>query len=164
MISQKQKELKKLYLILHNIRSVHNVGSIFRTSDAAGVSKIFLTGYTPRPVDRFNKKRKDLSKVALGAEKTVSWEGYASHSAIIDKLKKEGFDIVALEQSDRSIDYKSYDYRNKTALLVGNEVKGLSSRTLSKVDNIIEIPMKGEKESLNVSVACGVALFRIMGS
>ncbi|MGM0629160.1 MAG: TrmH family RNA methyltransferase [Patescibacteria group bacterium] len=161
MISQKQKEAKELYLILHNIRSVHNVGSIFRTSDAVGVSKLFLTGYTPRPVDRFNKQRKDLSKVALGAEGVIPWEGYASYSAVIDKLKKEGFDIVALEQSNKSIDYRNYISHNKTALLVGNEVKGLSSRALSRVDNIIEIPMKGEKESLNVSVACGVALFRI---
>ena len=162
MASQRKKSIKKVYLILHNIRSVHNVGSIFRTADAVGVSKVFLTGYTPLPLDRFGKPRKDIAKTALGAQASVPWEGVKGVDRLIKKLKKERVQTVALEQHPKALDYKSFKVKDKVAILLGNEVRGTSSQTLSKVDSIIEIPMKGEKESLNVSVACGIALFRLL--
>jgi len=109
-------------LILHNIRSVHNVGSIFRTADGAGVEKMYLSSITPSPVDRLGRDRSDVAKVALGAEKTVSYEMYESLEDLINELKKEGFEIVALEQSSRSVNYKKYKPEGKTALILGNEV------------------------------------------
>ncbi|MFM2357765.1 MAG: hypothetical protein RJA61_502 [Candidatus Parcubacteria bacterium] len=153
--------MSDIYLILHNIRSTHNVGSIFRTADAAGVSKIYITGYTPTPLDRFNRPRKDISKVALGAEKTVAWEHNPLLEDVVTLLKKEGFSIIALEQSDNSVDYKTYTLKFPVALIVGNEVSGISEDTLNLCEAVIEIPMRGEKESLNVSVATGIALFQL---
>ena len=155
------KKINSVYLILHNIRSVHNVGAIFRTADAISVEKIYLTGYTPSPIDKYGKHRKDLSKTALGSEKTILWEKNKNISSVITSLKKEGFNIVAIEQTPNSLDYKRHKPDKKSAFLLGNEVKGLSAQTLSKVDAVLEISMKGEKESLNVSVACGVVLFRL---
>src|ERR1700690_1096716 len=90
-------------LVLHNIRSVHNVGSIFRTADAAGVSRIILSGYTPAPVDRFGRARKDFSKVSLGTEKTVSWEQTKQLTPALKKLKKEGYKLIAIEQDKKSV-------------------------------------------------------------
>lgn len=153
---------KEIILIIHNVRSAYNVGSMFRTAEAAGVSKIYLTGYTPQPVDRFGRKRKDVAKPALGAEDLVPWDYYTHISSLIKKLKKEGYFIVALEQSPKSVDYKKVKPKEKTALIVGNEVRGLSKTILDRCDVIVQIPMKGKKESLNVSVALGIALFRIL--
>jgi len=153
---------KQIYLILHNVRSVHNVGSIFRTADACDVKKIYLTGLTPAPIDKFGIERKDLSKVALGAEKNISWEKYRSASTVIKKLKKEGFLIVSLEQSPTSTDYKKIKVKDETVFIVGNEVDGLPESILKNSDLIAEIPMQGKKESLNVSVAAGVMLFRVL--
>jgi len=152
----------KVIVILYNIRSVYNVGSVFRTADAIGVSKIYLTGYTPAPLDRFGRERKDIAKSALGAEKVVSWEQFKKTDLLFSKFKKEGFDIVAVEQSENSIDYKKFKPKRKTAFLFGNEVRGISKSLLKKCDKIIEIPMKGKKESLNVSVSAGVVLFRVL--
>ncbi len=154
---------KEVAVLLHNIRSTHNVGSIFRTADALGVSKIYLSGYTPTPVDKFGKSRKDIAKVALGAEKTISWEYVLDPLKIIKKLKKEKYKIVSLEQSDRSVDYKKTKIKPPILFIVGNEVEGISKEILQQSDVVIEIPMRGKKESLNVSVAFGVALFRILG-
>src|SRR3989338_6446055 len=97
---------KKTAILLHDIRSTHNVGSIFRTADAMGVSKIYISGYTPIPLDKYGRWRKDIAKVALGAEKSLSWEQVKSPASLIKKLKKSGYQIVALEQSKNSIDYK----------------------------------------------------------
>jgi tRNA G18 (ribose-2'-O)-methylase SpoU len=149
-------------LILHNIRSVENVGAMFRTADAAGISKIYLTGYTPAPLDRFGRKRRDLAKSALGAEEFVSWEQKKSVSSLITKLKSEGFFIVGVEQDGKSADYKKVKLKNKSAFIVGTEVTGIPKNILKKCDIIAEIPMHGKKESLNVSVALGVALFRML--
>ena len=149
-------------LILHNIRSVHNVGSIFRTADAAGVSKIYLTGYTPAPLDRFGQKRTDFHKAALGAEETVAWEQRADLDNLFATLKKDGHEIVALEQSGSSVDYKSFSPKEKTALLLGEERHGITPEILALCDAAVEIPMRGKKESLNVSVAAGIALFRLL--
>ena len=153
---------KQIYLILHNIRSVHNVGSIFRTADACDVKKIYLTGLTPATVDKFGRERKDLSKVALGAEKNISWERCQSASSVIKKLKKEGFLIVSLEQSPSSTDYKKIKIKERSVFIVGNEVEGLPESILKMSDLIAEIPMQGKKESLNVSVATGILLFRVL--
>jgi len=157
-VSMKNSEI---FLILHNIRSVHNVGSLFRTADAVGVHKIFLTGYTPTPLDRFERPRKDFIKVSLGAEKEVLWEKVSNVKLLIERLKKEGVFVSAVEQDTKSVNFKNADKKSPRALLLGNEVEGISRDILDICDEIIEIPMKGTKESLNVSVAGGIALFSI---
>ncbi len=149
-------------VIIHNIRSVENVGAMFRTADAAGISKIYLTGYTPAPLDRFGRKRKDIAKSALGAEEYVAWEQKKNLPSLISKLKKEGFLIIGIEQDERSVDYRKIKPKNKNAFIVGAEVTGIPKNILVKCDVIAEIPMHGKKESLNVSVTLGVVLFRIL--
>ena len=156
------KMKKEIALILHDIRSAQNVGAMFRTAEAAGAGKIYLTGYTPAPLDRFGRERKDVAKSALGAEKMLPWEVEENISKIISKLKKEGYYLIAIEQSPKSVDYKKVKTKAKTAFIVGNEVTGIPQSILKKCDVVAEIPMKGKKESLNVSVALGVALFRII--
>lgn len=151
-----------VFVLLHNIRSTHNVGSVFRTADALGVAKIYLSGYTPAPLDRFNRFRKDIAKVALGAEKNVSWEYVENPEKIIKELKKSKFKIIGLEQAKNSIDYKKIIINSPTLFIVGNEIDGIERGVLSLCDTVTEIPMKGKKESLNVSVAFGVALFRML--
>jgi 23S rRNA (guanosine2251-2'-O)-methyltransferase len=151
-----------VYLLLHNIRSTYNVGSIFRTADAAGVSKIFLSGYTPTPLDRFGRLRSDVTKVSLGAEVAVPWEYGKTAGSVIKKLKKEGVEIIALEQNEISVDYKKIKLKNPALIILGNEPKGISKALLRHADIIAEIPMKGEKESLNVSIAAGIFLFRLL--
>ncbi|MDD5068908.1 MAG: TrmH family RNA methyltransferase [Candidatus Pacebacteria bacterium] len=154
---------KEIVVILHNIRSEQNVGSIFRTSDAAGVSKIYLTGYTPAPLDKFGRKAKGIAKTALGAEEFIAWEKLKTPASLFSKLKKSGFKILAIEQDKKAVDYKKIKIGLKTAFVFGNEVEGISKSLLQKVDEIAFIPMKGRKESLNVSVSAGIALFRILG-
>jgi tRNA G18 (ribose-2'-O)-methylase SpoU len=141
---------------------VENVGAIFRTADAAGINKIYLTGYTPTPLDRFGRKRGDLAKSALGAEEFVSWEYKKMVCPVIAKLKRDGFQIVGIEQEKKSIDYKKVKLQSKNAFIVGAEVTGIPKNVLEKCDIIAEIPMRGKKESLNVSVATGIALFGIL--
>lgn len=151
-----------MILVLDNIRSAHNVGSLFRTADAVGVTRVVLCGVTPAPVDRFLRKRADVAKIALGAEDSIPWEHTFSTEEAIRKLKKEGRYIVALEQNPNSVPYtkvaKSIDISN-TAVVLGEETKGLPEEILSLADIIAEIPMSGTKESLNVAVSAGVALF-----
>ena len=149
-------------LILPDIRSALNVGAIFRTADAVGISKIYLTGYTPRPTDKFGRIQKDIAKSALGAENFVEWEYQKSLDLIINKLKGQGYVIIAIEQDERAIDYRKIKIGNKVVIIVGPEVLGLSKKTLDKCDIVAQIPMYGKKESLNVSVACGITLFRIL--
>ncbi len=156
------KKNQENILILNDIRSVENVGAIFRTADAAGIDKIYLTGYTPTPLDRFGRKRGDLAKSALGAEEFVSWGQVKSVSSLLLKLKKENFLIVAIEQDKKSVDYKKVKLKNKNAFIVGTEVTGIPKNILEKCDVVAEIPMRGKKESLNVSVALGISLFRIL--
>jgi tRNA G18 (ribose-2'-O)-methylase SpoU len=154
---------RELYLILPNIRSNHNVGSIFRTAEAAGVKKNYLTGYTPRPVDQFGRTNTALAKVALGAEKTLAWEYQPSAVTLINRLKKTGLKIVALEQASNSVDYRHFKPTWPMALVLGEEVEGLPPNLLKLADQVIEIPMLGQKESLNVSVAAGLAIYRLLG-
>ncbi|HZX01003.1 MAG TPA: RNA methyltransferase [Candidatus Paceibacterota bacterium] len=151
-----------MVVILHNIRSLHNVGSIFRTADGAGFEKIYLAGITPKPVDEFSRVRQQLTKVSLGAEKYILWEKVKSTATLIDNLKKDGYKIFALEQSKESMPYyKQINFPEKSCLVVGNEVKGLPPSVLQRADKILEIPMLGAKESLNVSVAFGIAAYRM---
>jgi tRNA G18 (ribose-2'-O)-methylase SpoU len=164
------KMKKENILILNDIRSVENVGAIFRTADAVGIDKIYLTGYTPAPLDRFGRKRGDLAKSALGAEEFVKWEQKKSISALLAKLKKEGFYIIGVEQDKKSIDYRkvsakggpAYGWKGGLVFIVGTEVTGIPKNVLNKCDVIAEIPMRGKKESLNVSVATGIVLFNFL--
>ncbi len=151
-------------LILNDIRSVENVGAMFRTADAAGIVKIYLTGYTPCPLDRFGRKRGDLAKSALGAEEFVMWEQKKNILQLLTKLKREKYSIIGIEQDKKSIDYKTLRLRSGrgNVFIVGTEVTGIPKNILKKCDIIAEIPMRGKKESLNVSVATGIALFRIL--
>ena len=156
-------------VIAHDIRSSHNVGSIFRTSDGAGVSKIFLTGYTMCPAVQdapyLTRAERDLAKTALGAERSVVWERMSDLGELVERLKREGYEIVALEQSERSIPYDAYQPQGeKVALLLGAEVDGLSQEALDLSDTVVDIPMRGMKESLNVSVAFGIAAYHIAGT
>jgi tRNA G18 (ribose-2'-O)-methylase SpoU len=119
-------------ILLDNVRSVHNVGSIFRTAECAGVKKIYCIGTTPVPIDRFGRKRKDFAKVSLGAEDLVGWEHLEDGEAIaaIKKLKKEGFEIVAVEQTKESIGISDFKRMPKTLYILGNEVEGISRSLL----------------------------------
>jgi len=154
-----EQKQKVRILILHNIRSAYNVGSIFRTADAAGVTKIYLTGFTPAPIDEYGRARNDIHKAALGAEDSVSWESVFRIGALLAKLKKEGIFIVGVEQSPASVDYRKLKLSSSTAFVFGNEVKGLSKPVLKQCDALSEIPMMGTKESLNVAITAGIILF-----
>lgn len=149
-------------VVLDNIRSVHNVGAIFRTADALGIDKIFLCGITPAPIDRFGRERTDLHKAALGAEKSVSWEQHSSTLELVNSLKEKGYSVVCIEQSKNSVDYKDVIPDSKTAFVFGNEVEGISGEVLSLANQVAEIKMEGVKESLNVSVSFGIVMFRIL--
>lgn len=167
----------RMIAVLHNVRSVYNVGSIFRTADGVQVEKIYLCGITPAPYDKFGRARLDFAKVSLGAEKHVNWEYYASTARLIRELKAKGFVIFAVEQSRNSVLYKSIRLSKKdlkkTAIIFGNEVKGIPPSLLKMADRVLEIPMRGAiikrhnhskrtgkgKESLNVSVAFGIITY-----
>jgi 23S rRNA (guanosine2251-2'-O)-methyltransferase len=153
---------RKVYLILHDIRSAENVGAIFRTADGVGVDKIYLSGYTPAPLDRFGRPVAKISKAALGAEQEVAWEKVMSPMVLIKELKAAGVMIVALEQAAGAVDYKRVPKRGALALIVGNETMGIDRKILNQADLIAEISMRGKKESLNVSVATGIALARLV--
>ncbi len=157
--------VREIIVVLHSIRSLHNVGSIFRTADGAGVSKLYLCGITPTPLDRFGKMRPELAKVALGAERNVPWEHSVSTARIVKRLKAKGYHIFALEQAKDSVVYDSPKVlrgAKKIALILGDEVRGIPPSILKLSDMILEIPMYGKKESLNVSVAFGIAAFALM--
>ena len=158
IIGYAEKVKNKIILVLHNIRSRYNVGSIFRTADGAGVNKIYLSGITPTP------PHSRISKVALGAEDYVAWEKCLQVGRLLDKLKKQGYQIIAMEQSRKSIDYSKFKPKYPIAVILGAEVTGLPVRLLKKCEKIIEIPMQGQKESLNVSVACGISIFQIINN
>lgn len=156
-----------IIVIAHNIRSTHNVGAIFRTAEGFGISKIILTGYTPYP--RLSKDSrlphiaekltKQISKTALGAEAIVPFE-YLEQPPL-HSLKTDGYRIVALEQASNSILLANYTPPKKIVLLLGEEVEGITPELLAECENIIEIPMVGKKESFNVSVATGIALYAL---
>jgi 23S rRNA (guanosine2251-2'-O)-methyltransferase len=152
-------------VVLDNLRSVYNVGSIFRTANAVGIEKIYLCGTTPTPLDNKGRKRSDFAKVALGAEESVAWEYMESTKGCLEKLREEEVYIIAIEQDDASVDYKnvSLEGRDNVTFVIGPEVIGMDKETLSLCDVVAEIPMQGSKESLNVTIAFGIAVYRILG-
>ena len=142
-------------ILLPNIRSAHNVGAMFRTADGAGVDKIYLTGYTPCP------PHPRLDKVSLGAEKWMSWEYVKQPGRLLKKLKSEGYKIVALEQTVKSVNIYEWQPIFPIVLIVGNEKTGVTKNLLKYCDFEIELPMRGKKNSLNVSVAAGISMYYI---
>ncbi len=147
-------------VILHDIRSKYNVGAIFRTCDGAGVSKVYLTDRTPAPKDRFGRKSAEIHKTALGAEDFIPWESVDDIFVLIKKLKTEGVTVVAVELDERAVSLPDFVVPESVAYILGAEVEGLPKDVLDAVDVILEIPMRGKKESLNVSVSAGVVLYR----
>jgi len=155
------EELEKLprnpiYVIAHNIRSLFNVGSIFRTSDALRVKKIFLTGFTGHP------PRDEIEKVALGSTKTVPWVYRRNVIEVINLLKKENVNIVALEHTDCSIDFQEFEYKFPSAIMLGNEYDGLPDYVIRMLECAVEIPMYGTKQSLNVATAFGIVGYELI--
>ncbi len=156
-----------IILIIHNVRGAANVGSMFRTADGAGVQEIWLTGYTPSPAKLsqkyLTKAQKSLAKAALGAEHSMKWRRRALLGSIITELRQKGYCIIGLEQGTQSMPFENIPNEQLMALIVGNEVRGLDHRVLKQCDVIGELPMHGQKNSLNVSVACGIALYTLRG-
>lgn len=160
---------KKVYILLPDIRSAYNVGSIFRSADCFGIDKIYLSGTTPCPIDRFGRSssgpQKEIAKTALGAEKDIKWEYIHDLDKLIRNKKNEGFIIISIEQDKDSIDIKKFkkiqkeNKLNNLLVIFGNEVEGVSKKILKKSDYIIELDMKGNKESLNVSVCAGLIMY-----
>lgn len=152
-------------IILDNIRSAHNVGSIFRTADGAGVEKIYLLGYTPTPVDRFGRPQPEIAKTSLGASEVVPFEHIenADTENLIKRLRQEGFVIVAVEQTPKSVSLYDFSTPPKVCYILGNEIYGVGKELLALADMAVEIPMLGSKESLNVSVTAGIVLFHMKG-
>lgn len=151
---------QKICALFHNVRSTYNVGALLRTADGAGVEKVFLTGITPTPIDRFGRPDKAIAKTALGAEKTVPWEYEKNPYRIIARLREEDWTIVGVEQDARAVDYRTFKTNKPILFIFGNEVRGISPALRKQCDTLVEIPMHGKKESLNVSVAAGIVLFR----
>lgn len=159
--------MPEIIVIAHNIRSTHNVGAIFRTAEGFGVKKIFLSGYTPYPIQPGDsrlphiaeKLTSQIHKTALGAETIVPFE-YVERPDILS-LKETGYRIVGLEQAPSAVILPDYQPPQRIALILGEEVKGISGDLLQECDDIIEIPMHGKKESYNVSVATGIALYAL---
>lgn len=152
----KTKNRIPIYLLLENIRSCQNVGAIFRTADAALVSEIFLTGLTATPPDI------RIDKTALGATDVVPWRKFDSSLDVLPFLRREGISVVALERTHQSITYGDFNFSFPTCIVVGNEVDGVKDETLTMCDAAIDIPMRGRAISLNVSTACGVAVFEAL--
>lgn len=159
--------VRKIVLLVHDIRSTHNVGSLLRTADCFGVTSVFLTGYTPYPRtdtdDRLphiaDKMTAQISKTALGAEATISWHHRESIVSVLDELTHEGYSIIGLEQTTDSIPLPEWKPPEKLAILLGREVSGIDAELLTRCEQIVEIPQFGAKESLNVVQATAVALY-----
>ena len=160
---------RRIVLIVHDVRSAHNVGSLLRTADGLGIECVYFTGYTPYPeaksdkrLPHISKKLNDqISKTALGAEKSVAWHHKPELADLIKLLKKQGYLIVALEQTLCSKTLHDYQGKEDIALLVGSEIGGLNPKILKDTDLQLEIPMLGKKESFNVSVAAAIALYHL---
>lgn len=161
--------MRSIILIAHNVRSSHNVGSLLRTADGLGVEKVYLTGYTPYPLMDDDERLphiaakidRQITKTSLGAEKTVTWRRRSNLDAVLSQLRKDGYRIVALEQNPKSINLSEYDPPGKLVLIVGREVEGIEPEILDDVDEILEIPMLGKKESFNVTNAAAMALYHL---
>lgn len=162
--------MRQIIVIAHDIRSCHNVGSLLRTADGLGVAKVYFTGYTPYPPLLTDDPRlphlaakigRQIHKTALGAEASVDWQQAGDVTTILTKLKADGYHLVALEQAAGSIALPDYQPAAKIALLLGREVEGIASDLLAQVDDIVEIPMAGAKESFNVVQAAAMALYQL---
>ena len=153
----KQAAKAPVIAVLDNIRSMHNVGSVFRTADAFLIEAIFLCGYTPQPPHR------DINKTALGATETVEWIFFSTAVEAVQELKKKGYKVYAIEQTEGSISLEKFSVsiEEKIAVVFGNEVEGVNDEVLQLTDGSIEIPQSGMKHSLNVSVAAGIVLWEI---
>lgn len=146
-----------IYVLLDNIRSLYNVGSIFRTADAVRIEKLYLCGISGHP------PRKEIDKTALGAQDTVPWEYHPDAIDILKQLRRKGIPVLALEHTRESKSYWEYQYSFPCCLVIGNEVWGIQEELLEYVDAAIEIPMFGAKHSLNVSVAFGIVVYAMAG-
>ena len=162
--------MKQMVVIAHNIRSTHNIGAIFRSCDGFGVRHLYITGYSPYPKapddprlpHESAKLTKQIAKTALGAEQTVPFSYAEDPLQVLAALKKSGYQIVALEQTNTSTLLQDFTTNNgKIALLLGEERYGITDNLLAQADIALEIPMQGSKESFNVSVACGIALYQL---
>ena len=153
----KRAAKKPVIAVLDNIRSMHNVGSVFRTADAFLIEAIFLCGYTPKPPHR------DINKTALGATETVDWMFFSTTAIAVQELKTKGYKVFAIEQTEGSISLEKFttDKNENIAVVFGNEVEGVNDDVLHLVDGSIEIPQSGMKHSLNISVAAGIVLWEI---
>lgn len=154
----KQSEKFPVIVVLENIRSMHNVGSVFRTADAFLIEAIYICGYTAQP------PRKEIDKTALGATDTVSWKYFSSSLEAIADLREKNYKVFAIEQADKSIPLQSVKHLNTTgrALIFGNEISGVEQSTILECDGCIEIPQLGMKHSLNISVAAGIVLWELV--
>jgi len=149
-------------VILDNVRSALNIGAIFRTSSGIGVDKIYICGISPTPFDKRGLKRKDFIKTALGSEDEIEWEYKENILELIQELKEKNFEIIGLEQNQKSVDYKNLKINNENiAVVVGSETDGIQEDVLNLCDQITEIPMLGLKESLNVTIAYAILAYRI---
>lgn len=159
--------MRSLVLVAHNIRSTHNVGSLLRTADGLGLETVYLTGYTPYPLTANDERLPHLSqkidnqivKTALGAEKSMNWQHVAEITPLLNQLRNDGYQIAGLEQATGAIKLPDYRPPQKCAILVGREVEGIEPDVLKLADTIVEIPMLGAKESLNVVQAAAMALY-----
>lgn len=161
--------MHKIIVIVHDIRSCHNVGSLLRTAEGFGVEKVYFTGYSPYPPTENDERlphisrklARDIHKTALGAEDLITWEHQNDISKLITRLKLDGFTICALEQSPSAIPLPDYTAPLKVALLLGREVEGIDRDLLTECDELLEIPMAGKKESFNVVQAAAIALYHL---
>jgi len=151
-------QMRNCTIILHNVRSMHNVGAVFRNADAFGIQKLYLTGFTPTP------PRPEISKTAIGAEKFVEWDQFGEAVPLINRLKEENTYIVGVEQTTKSVDLPDFTppKQKKLGLVFGNEVTGIPEDLYSHLDTFVEIPQYGNKHSLNVSVTTGIFLYGIL--
>lgn len=153
----KESEKIPIIVVLENIRSAYNVGSIFRTADAFLLQGLYICGYTAYP------PHKEIRKTALGADETVHWKHFKKVQDALDELRAEGYRIYAVEQASNSIHLQDFNYGGeKVAVILGNEVTGVEQSTIEQTDGVIEIPQLGMKHSLNVSVAAGVVLWELV--
>jgi 23S rRNA (guanosine2251-2'-O)-methyltransferase len=160
---------RKIVLVIHNVRSAHNVGSLLRTAEGLGAEKVYITGYSPYPEAKADERlphirqkiTKQISKTALGAEKTLRWEQVDDIEKCLSGLADAGFLVAALEQTTQALDLNDFYSDQEIALVVGNEVEGLDQATLDKISVHLKIPMLGQKESFNVAVAGAIALYRL---
>ena len=159
---------RTIHVIAHDIRSRENVGMLFRSLEFLGVEKLWLTGFTPSPRKETSSPRgtadSKIEKIALGAEKTLEWEAVSNVDDVISQLKKDNVRIAALEITDDAVEIQDYDAPDRLAILLGREVEGISPSLLTKCDDVVQIPRRGQKESLNVAFAAAIAAYELLKS